>query len=228
MIATALHWLGFGLCHQLPARSFFGGGVSVPVCARDTGIYIGFVASFALMALRDRGRHRSELPTVPFLVVGGLFLAAMAWDGVTSYAGWRTTSNDLRLITGLLAGWSLPLVVAPMLNSSLWTVFEPGRVMEGWKDALAWLLPLPAVFALVRWVLPLIGVAYPLLVAVCIIATFVSVNLVVAALIPAVDRKATKVRDIWLGALIALGISVVEVGAAAWLRVLLVSLTGSR
>ena len=51
MLQGFLHWMGYGLCHQLPERSFFGGGVQVPVCARDTGIYFGVLISLALIAI---------------------------------------------------------------------------------------------------------------------------------------------------------------------------------
>jgi len=105
MIAQALHWLGYGLCHQLPERSFFGGGLQLPVCARDTGIYLGFVLSLLVMALIDRGRRRSDLPGWPVMVLGGAMVAIMAWDGITSYAGLRSTTNDIRLVTGLLTAY---------------------------------------------------------------------------------------------------------------------------
>ena len=62
MIAEFLQWMGFGLCHQLPERSFFGGGVQVPVCARDTGIYVGFVVAFAVIALVHSGERPKGFP----------------------------------------------------------------------------------------------------------------------------------------------------------------------
>ncbi len=86
MIAEFLQWMGFGLCHQLPERSFVGGGVQVPVCARDTGIYVGFVVAFAVIALVHRGERPREFPRPYVWAVMGVLLALLAWDGVTSYA----------------------------------------------------------------------------------------------------------------------------------------------
>ncbi len=228
MIDTLLHWFGFGLCHQLPARSFFGGTHQVPVCARDTGIYIGFVISFAVIAWIDRGRRRSGLPAWPALALAGLFVAAMAWDGVTSYAGWRVTDNSLRLITGLLAGWALPVVVYPMVTGSLWRRSSPERSMSGTFDLLLWVLPLPVAFAFVWWVMPLLGVWYPLVVVAAIVATFVGVNMVIALLPLRFDRSFDRARDAWAPALIALALSATEIGLAAWLRVILQSIAGVR
>ncbi len=228
MIATLMHLLGYGLCHQLPQRSFFGGGVQAPVCARDTGIYVGFVVSLLVMMLIDRRRRRSELPRAPILAIGGAFVAIMAWDGITSYAGLRGTTNDIRLITGLLTGWALPLVVVPLLNSSLWTTIDRGRVLEGLGDSLAWLLPIPVVFAAVRWGLPFLGVAYPLLIGACIVVTFVAVNLIIVIMIPRFERRAARIADAWPAMCLAALISAVEIGAAGWLRAWLQSLIGLR
>jgi uncharacterized membrane protein len=228
MLATALHWLGFGLCHQLPERSFFGGGLQVPVCARDTGIYVGFVLSLALIALLDRGRRRSGLPEWSLLVLGGAMIAVMAWDGVTSYAGLRSTTNDIRLATGLMTGWALPLIVVPLLNSQLWVRDTAERVLAGWRETALWLVGLPASFALTRWGLPALGVVYPVLVAACIVITFTSVNLIVATLAPRFERRADRLLRAWPAMLVALALSVVEVGGTAWFRAWLQSLVGLR
>lgn len=228
MLATALRWLGFGLCHQLPERSFFGGGFQVPVCARDTGIYVGFVLSLAVMALLDRGRRRSELPSWSLLVLGGALVAVMAWDGITSYAGLRSTTNDIRLATGLMTGWALPLVVAPLVNSQLWERSSAGRILEGRRETALWLVGLPLSFALVRWGLPALGAAYPVLVALCIVATFVCVNLIVVTLAPRLERRADRLLRAWPALAAALILSVLEMGGTAWLRTWLQSLLGVR
>jgi uncharacterized membrane protein len=228
MLATVLHWLGFGLCHQLPERSFFGGGLQVPVCARDTGIYVGFVLSLVVIALLDRGRRRSDLPTWSLLVLGGAMVAVMGWDGITSYAGLRSTTNDIRLATGLMTGWALPLVVAPLVSSQLWRRSSAGRVIEGWREVALWLAALPLAFALVRWGLPAAGVAFPVLVALCIVVTFTCVNLIIVTLAPRFERRADRLLQAWPALAFALVLSVLEVGGTAWLRAWLQSVFGVR
>jgi uncharacterized membrane protein len=226
MLGAFFHLLGYGLCHQLPERSFFGGGYQLPVCARDTGIYLGFVVSLALIALLDRGRRRTGLPHAAVLALGAAFVAVMAWDGVTSYAGWRTTTNDLRLASGLLAGWAMPLVVVPLLNSALWRSGGPERVLARGREVLLWVGAIPVVFVAVRWGFPFLGGVYPALVAAAIVVTFVSVNLIIVTLAPRFERRAERLRDAWLPICVALAVSAAEVGAAAALRAWLQSLAG--
>lgn len=228
MIGNLLRLLGFGLCHQLPERSFFGGGVQVPVCARDTGIYLGFVCSLMLFVLLERGRRRTEFPPPWIIAVGLAFLATMAFDGVTSYAGLRETTNALRLITGLLAGWSLPLLVVPMLNGALWTNPQWGHVLGEWREGVAWMLPIPVVYGAVFYALPYLGVLYPLIVAVAILVTFTAVNLIIVSLFPAFERRADRLRDAWPALLIAFGLGLAEIAASGALRVVLLSLVRVR
>jgi uncharacterized membrane protein len=210
--------LGYGLCHQLPERSFFSGGYQLPVCARDTGIYLGFVFGLAVAAWVVRGRRPSELPRWPVLVLVGLFVAAMGMDGVTSYAGLRETTNDLRLLTGLMTGWGLSLVTLPMLNSQLWATAGRDRVLRDSRDITLWLLGLPAAFVIAKFALPLTGLVYPLLLAACIWATFGAVNVVFVTLLPFFERRAERLRDAWMVFLIAQVLTALELGAAAWLR----------
>lgn len=221
MLQQILSALGYGLCHQLPERSFTAGGVLLPVCARDTGIYLGFAASFMLIAVFERGRRASEPPAVWVLVLAALMIGAMAVDGVTSYMGLRETTNDLRLATGLATGFGLSVIVAPMLNGQLWRDARRERLMRRGSTALVWLGSLPAAYLLIRYAAPLAGVIYPLATAAAIIFTFVLVNLVIVTLLPSLERKALRVRDLGLPLAFAAALTLAELLAAAWIRVLL-------
>ncbi|KAF0207329.1 MAG: hypothetical protein FD171_1830 [Actinobacteria bacterium] len=212
------HWVGYGLCHQLPERSLFAGGFQLPVCARDTGIYAGFALSMIVIALLERGRRPSEIPRPGLVVLGAIFLGTMVADGVSSYAGWRSTTNDLRLITGLLAGYALTLAVVPMLNGEMWRTLSRTRLLEGWRAGV-WVLSLVPAFALLRWGLPWTGLLYPVLLTSAIVATFAVVNLIFVTLVPFFERRATHLRDAWPQVLIAVGVVILELAAAAALRV---------
>jgi uncharacterized membrane protein len=218
MLESLFAMLGYGLCHQLPERSLFAGGFQLPVCARDTGLYVGFALALVVLVILARGRRPTELPAWPVLLMIGLFVGAMAADGVTSYAGLRTTTNDIRLITGLITGWGLATLAVPMVNAQLWTRSGPERVPHGRREVGAWLGMLAVSFGVARWVLPLLGVGYPLLLSGAIIVTFLTVNLVFVGLMPAFERRARRLRDAWPQILIAVGLSAIELAAASLLR----------
>ena len=158
MIAEFLQWMGFGLCHQLPERSFTGGGVQVPVCARDTGIYVGFVVAFAVIALVHHGERPKGFPRPYVWAVMAVLLALLAWDGVTSYGSLRETTNAMRLFTGLGVGFSAAVLVYPMIQDVLWRRASNNRVLDpGWRFGV-WAGAIPLTFAAVwylghRWAL---------------------------------------------------------------------------
>lgn len=221
MLQRFLTALGYGLCHQLPERSFSAGGVQLPVCARDTGIYLGFAIAFLMITLLERRRRASEPPPVWVLVLAALMVGAMAVDGLTSYMGLRETTNDLRLATGLAAGFGLSVIVAPMLNGQLWRDARRERVLDRTSAALVWLGALPAAYLLIRHAAPLAGVVYPLATAAAIILTFVLVNLVIVTLLPSLERKALRLRECWLPIAIAMVLTLLELLAASWIRLLI-------
>jgi uncharacterized membrane protein len=224
VIQSFLHWLGFGLCHQLPERSFFGGGTQVPVCARDTGIYVGFLISLVLISALHKGDRPREFPAPAGWVAIALMIGAMAVDGLTQLVGLRTSTNDLRLITGLLAGYAIGAVLMPMLNDEFWRTGSRERVLfPGWRLA-AWLATVPLSFVAIRYGAPFLGLGYPLLVAATIVATLTAVNLVMVCLTPPFERKADRITDAWAAILIAVGMSFMEIWLSGLLRLWLESM----
>lgn len=218
MLQAVLDAVGYGLCHQLPERSFFGGGLQAPVCARDAGIYIGFTIALAILSLIHRDRP-SRPPTMAVSVVLALGVVAMGIDGVTSYAGMRVTTNELRLLTGLMTGFALAAWIVPMLSSELWRTPGSGRVLAGARDVGAYLAALVLSYLVVWYGAPYLGVVYPVLTAVTILVTFATVNLVIVCLLPPFERRATRLRDAWIPLVIAVGLSALQVAGSAWLKV---------
>jgi uncharacterized membrane protein len=84
----------FVACHRRPDRSFFFRGRQFPVCARCTGILVGYL-TYPLFLL--------ELVALPAWL-GILLNLPAGIDGVTQAWGRRCSTNPLRLATGLLSG----------------------------------------------------------------------------------------------------------------------------
>ena len=227
MLETALMWLGFGLCHQLPERSLFGGVYQVPVCARDEGIYVGFVVALLLVAFFERGGRRSS-GSPPWWVLLTLvgFLVVMALDGLSSYAGLRATSNEIRLMTGLMAGVAISVFTIPLVNGQLWRRPGQGRVLgRPWEFAVL-LGVMVVTYAAITWVFPLLGIVHPVIVSVAILVTFTTVLLVIVCLLPPFEQQADRLRDAWKPILFAFLAAIILLAAATALRVYLLRLMG--
>lgn len=223
---SILRWLGYGLCHQLAERSFFGGGLQVPVCARDTGIYVGFVIGLIALHVGHRRKRPSELPPWPSMVLIGAFLGMMVFDGVTSYAGMRSTTNDLRLLTGLTAGFALSALTLPLINSQLWRRSDRDRVLGTPHAVASFILALPVAFVSIRYGGPLLGVVYALVVTATIVVTFTSVNLVIVCLVPYFERRAESWRDMFAPVTIAALLTFAELAGSAGLKLWLSRFVG--
>ena len=128
--STALmHWLGYGLCHQLPERSFFGGGLpGAGLRARHRHLRRVRASRSSCSALLSRGRRPSELPAMAACSRSrSLFIAAMASTASRRYAGWRgprrTTSGSPPV------SWRATrcrVLLVPILNGQLWRRPGPG------------------------------------------------------------------------------------------------------
>jgi len=89
-------------CHRKPERSFFFRGKQFPLCARCTGIYIGYISVLFFAIMRT---------SLPALWSAALLLPALV-DGSTQACGWRESNNALRLITGVLFGVGVSSLIA--------------------------------------------------------------------------------------------------------------------
>lgn len=186
---------GDGLCHQLPERSFFVADIIFPVCARCTGIYVGFTFVLIALLVHYRQTRPSRGLALAAYVIIAVGVAGMAWDGISSYASIRETSNLLRLVTGVGFGSALATVVYLMLADTLFASRGEGLVLG---DARGIAVLITAAGAGVGVVLLLDSVSVPIgpvFVAVSAVATFSAVGTGLAALHPRFRHSVVALKD---------------------------------
>lgn len=112
-------------CHQLPERSFFIAGQQVAVCQRDVGTYAAILAGGIAFVFARGWMRPLRWRYYP------LFLAPMALDAGTQLFGWRESTWELRLLTGVLFGLGTVWLLFPFIEETMVLVRT---------DAMAWLL----------------------------------------------------------------------------------------
>lgn len=110
------NFIGSLVCHQRSERTLWVGGQYLPVCARCTGGYIGFLLGYALLPFFRRNRAKGP----PNLYVSLAMTLPLLLDSFGQLFGLWVSTNDVRLITGLLFGSALsPLLVYALTLSPL-------------------------------------------------------------------------------------------------------------
>lgn len=149
-----LRTLDGGICAQIPSHTLIIGGQMLPLCSRNTGIYMGFISTFLFLAATGRLRA-AYLPGKWVAVVLGIAVLFMAEDGFNSlFLDLRLPHlyqphNLLRLFSGLGTGVAMAAFIVPVANTLVWRV-EDERSSFGSLRALAPLVPvLLLVFLLV-------------------------------------------------------------------------------
>lgn len=82
------------LCHRMPERSFFYKGRQFPICARCTGILIGYLFGIIYIILSKKMHILFEFS----------LLIPITIDGLGQLHGYWISNNTRRLLTGILAG----------------------------------------------------------------------------------------------------------------------------
>lgn len=101
------------MCHGLVLRCLSLFGTPMPICARCTGIYLGMLAGLAAFFLVPWVEEK-------FMRIASLVaVIPLAIDGLTQLAGFRESTNTLRMATGIAAGfafgmWILTAVEHPV------------------------------------------------------------------------------------------------------------------
>jgi uncharacterized membrane protein len=149
-LATPLYIAYHLTCHQWAFRSFFLFGQQHPIaifsqqqladsgadpftfignpqvgwkmafCERDLAIYVGLLVVGLLYA------RRRDMRPAGFALYG-LLILPMALDGFTQLFGWRESTWELRVVTGMLFGLASAWLVLPRLDASFGLQAEISR-----------------------------------------------------------------------------------------------------
>ncbi len=160
------HWVGYAVCHQLPAHSYITVQGPMPLCARCTGQYLGILVTLGYTWVRGRWRY-AGWPILYAPIGWGIFVLLWLVDGLNSFLAFIGVGhlymphNSVRLITGYLMGVVIGAHMWALFATALGFQDEPTlRVPEDVRRLLLLgLIPLGGVWlgGWVRWVLGMIS-----------------------------------------------------------------------
>ena len=212
-VLNRMSWLDSGICAQFASHSFYPGGERLPLCARNTGIYLGFVVTLTTLYGRGRGRAQ-QLPRWSLLAVLLAGVTLLAIDGTNSFlldVGMKhlyTPNNLLRLATGLVTGLAMALLLLPMLNRLLWRGYIEMRSVTSWRELLLYVPMLMVCFFVVASQNALILYPIALLSTGGVLIALGSLNLIVLVGVSRRDETFERYRELlpFLGLALVLAI----------------------
>ncbi len=101
------------MCHQKPERSFYFNGKQFPLCARCTGILIGYFVGIIIACITYRNNY---------LYLLSLLITPMIIDGGIQYIFKKESNNLRRLITGILGGIGIIYLFISIHTFTVWWV----------------------------------------------------------------------------------------------------------
>ncbi len=226
-----LRWLDSGICAQLPTHSFYPGGERLPLCARNTGIYLGFIVTLITLFATGCGRAQ-KLPPWPIIVVlvGGV--VALAVDGFNSFfldlgmTHWYQPHNLIRLATGLATGLALASLSLPVLNSLFWRETNERRSISSWSTLLLFIPGLILSFFAVASQNVLVLYPIALLSTAGILTALSCVNLIIIIALSKHDQTLQHYRELLPFFSVALVLAIGEMLALAQLKFMVLQALG--
>jgi uncharacterized membrane protein len=138
--------IGYALCHQLPDRSFFIHEHQSPLCARCTGMYLGFSIGLIFLIIRRR-TQAARMPTTAIIAVLIGFMTIMGIDGINSTISiipgapqLYHTTNVHRIVTGTLFGIAMCMLFFPVFSTAIWRQPSGDRSVKNWRELIVLVL----------------------------------------------------------------------------------------
>lgn len=146
MATNIIYGIASYVCHQSGMRSLFINSRQLPLCARCTGIYTGFLVSFVFVWIGKKKRRFTSFDR-KVLFLAGLLLILFLFSGFLSFINILHTTNDIRFINGLLGGTSIGVFTFVLLNYSFSVKnYFTGKVLFSLNDFCLLILVILALF----------------------------------------------------------------------------------
>ncbi len=212
-----------GLCSQQAGHLLSFGGKLLPLCARDSGLYLGALVGMVYLLARGRWRAAGRPARWAWIVLI-VILALFAADVINSVAhewfggGLYTPHNALRLITGLLLGLTISVALLWAINLSFTGRKRERAILSHWMDLVGLALAGAAAGAGLWSGWPALYLPLTVLSVAGLVALLLAAN----ALWIVVATRGKKLLDnlweaiplLWWGSLA----TVVEMAVLSWLR----------
>lgn len=223
---TPLEWKMYAVVHGVCAQEhhILLGGMTFPLCARNSGIYISFLLTTIYLWVIGRARA-GRLPPLAISLALVAFVGIMGVDGFNSLfvdlglPHLYTPDNLLRTLTGMGMGVSIAVVVHLVLNLSLRKdVDDRMRALNNWGELggilLINFLILAAIYGNLDFMFwPLAFIAF-----LGIIGVLYIVSLLLTSLVMGYEGKVTSLLQLARPATVALIPTLIILGALSWLR----------
>ncbi len=183
--------IGFAVCHQMPSRTIVIGGIYLPLAGRTSGIYIGFLISAIVLFILFRKRENGLAPLY-IMIIFYLFIFSTMFDWAASHLGLYESSNNIRFITGFLAGSSIMAIVFPVFNYQYYQKSSDERIFKNPVKFIIYFLIIVLFITITLLRFSFLSMFYYYLSAFSVFFTFFFVNLLMLLLIPVFANKAQR------------------------------------
>lgn len=221
-LADRLRMIVHGVCAQ--QHYLYIGGTSLPLCARNSGIYAGFLATVLYLIALGRGKA-ARVPSLPItlLLLGAII--AMGIDGFNSLlrdiGGYNVypPDNRLRVITGLGMGIAIGVFMPLLFNLSLrYDARREQRILGTWIELAGAIAVAAALYALLFFAPAWLYYPIALFSVAGIVGVLWLANMFVIGMISGLEGRVLKLRQLARPATLGLAFTAVELALLTGLR----------
>ena len=198
--------------------------MQLPLEARDFGIYVGFLVTWAYLIALGRGRAKG-MPKPWILVTLLLFVGIMGFDGLNAFfydlqvvPHLYDPRLELRLGTGLLTGIAFAGLLVPVVNFSLWRENDMRPIFDNWKQFAGALALLVVLFLMNASELGIFFWPLAIITSASTIILIALINLVFVVSITGKDASAITWRDALNPFAAGVVLATIELGALSLVR----------